>query len=126
MGDLSPITGKLGRLLPRLASDRDGEVLATVAAIRRTLTREGLDLHDLAARLVKAAPGPRPSARGHEGTTASAAAAWLLTHARHRLTDRQAEFVASAHRLLVTGRTLSPKQSTWLRDLYDLHREGRP
>lgn len=35
-------------MLPRLASDHPGEVVATVAAIRRTLAAEGEDLHDLA------------------------------------------------------------------------------
>lgn len=39
---------RIAKLLPRLASDHDGEVIATVAAIRRTLEAEGDDLHDLA------------------------------------------------------------------------------
>ena len=57
MADLTPDTGaRLGRLLPRLASDAPGEVVATVAAIRRTLDRAGLDLHDLAARLGELTP----------------------------------------------------------------------
>jgi hypothetical protein len=38
----------IAKLIPRLASDHDGEVLATVAAIRRTLASQKLDLHDLA------------------------------------------------------------------------------
>lgn len=39
---------RLTKLLPRLASDHDGEVVATVAAIRRTLDADGADLHALA------------------------------------------------------------------------------
>ena len=124
MGDLSPITGKLGRLLPRLASDRDGEVLATVAAIRRTLTREGFDLHDLAARLSDAAPARRAAPTPPEGAAPLAMAAWLDRHARHRLSPKEAAFVAAAHRLLTTRRTLSLKQMAWLRDLYGRHAEG--
>lgn len=42
---------KLKLLIPRLASDSDGEVVATVAAIARTLKSNGADLHDLAAAL---------------------------------------------------------------------------
>jgi hypothetical protein len=39
---------RLGNLIRRLGSDHDGEVLATVAAIRRTLSCAGRSLHDLA------------------------------------------------------------------------------
>jgi hypothetical protein len=42
---------RLGKLIPRLASDQDPEVLATVLAIRSTLMADGLDLHDLAAAI---------------------------------------------------------------------------
>ena len=46
---LSPlVTDRIAKLIPRLASNHDGEVIATVAAIRRTLDGAGLDLHDLA------------------------------------------------------------------------------
>jgi hypothetical protein len=46
---------KICKLLPRLASDHDGEVIATVAAIRRTLGSVGGSLHELAA-LVRREP----------------------------------------------------------------------
>ena len=45
------ITERLGKLVPRLASNHDGEVVATVAAIGRTLQSAGLDWHDLAQRI---------------------------------------------------------------------------
>src|SRR5262249_14016447 len=38
----------LGKLIRRLGSNHPGEVLATVAAIKRTLASDGRDLHDLA------------------------------------------------------------------------------
>jgi hypothetical protein len=41
-------TKKVGKLVRLLASDKDGEVLATVAAIKRMLDVADLDLHDLA------------------------------------------------------------------------------
>jgi hypothetical protein len=41
----------LQKLVPLLASDNDGEVVATVHAIRRALKAAGLDLHDLAKHL---------------------------------------------------------------------------
>ena len=45
------LTCRLQKLLPRLASDSDGEVIATVRAIQGTLRAEGNDLHDLAASI---------------------------------------------------------------------------
>lgn len=49
------ILPKLAKLLPLLASDQDGEVVATARAISRTLASAGSDFHALAAAL-----GPRP------------------------------------------------------------------
>src|SRR5262249_43968567 len=45
---LAPIAGKLGKLIRLLSSDKDGEVLGAVHAIRRTLQTEKLDIHALA------------------------------------------------------------------------------
>ena len=42
---------RLGKLLRMLSSDKDGEVLAATAAIKRTLATEGLDIHSLADAL---------------------------------------------------------------------------
>ena len=126
MADLSPdLTGKLGRLLPRLASDAPGEVVVTVAAIRRTLDRAGLDLHDLAARLTEAPqpvqPEPPKRHAQRDGADLLAKALWLRLHALERLTPKQRDFVATAARLLTAGRALTPKQSQWLRDLHAQH-----
>ena len=45
------ILERLGKLIPRMASNHQGEVIATVAAIRRTLQGAGADLHDLCEAL---------------------------------------------------------------------------
>ena len=47
-GALTPIAGRLGKLVRLLASDRDGEVVAAVQAIKRTLANVSLDIHALA------------------------------------------------------------------------------
>ena len=39
---------KLAKIIPRLATEHEGEVLATVGAISRTLVVAGLDWHDIA------------------------------------------------------------------------------
>ena len=54
MTALAPVVTKIAKLIPRLASNHDGEVVATVRAIQRTLKGEGLDLHDLVAGLFDA------------------------------------------------------------------------
>ena len=43
---------RLGKLIPRLASDQDGEVVATARAIERTLRAAEADWHSLAAIIV--------------------------------------------------------------------------
>ena len=116
---------RLARLIPRLGSDRDAEVLAAVAAIRRTLDRDGRDLHDLADRLTAAPEGgtaaPRPAAPAARGAGADleAMARTLDLCARDRLTQNQRDFVRRARAMLETGRTLSPAQARWLRKLHE-------
>jgi hypothetical protein len=50
------LASRLAKLIPRLASPHDGEVVATVHAVRRTLQTAGLDLHDLARALTTSTP----------------------------------------------------------------------
>jgi hypothetical protein len=52
-------TDKVGKLVRLLASDKDGEVLAAVAALKRTLGAGGADLNDVADAIV-AGLKPRP------------------------------------------------------------------
>ena len=53
------IATKLAKLISRLATEHDGEVIATVRAISRTLTAANLDWHAIAAAVEAPAPGPR-------------------------------------------------------------------
>lgn len=48
---LSSIAPRLAKLILLLSSEHDGEVLSAVAAIRRALKAQSLDLHDLANAL---------------------------------------------------------------------------
>ena len=48
----STLTKRLEKLIPLLASNHDGEVVATARAIGSALAAEGFDLHDLAGSLV--------------------------------------------------------------------------
>jgi hypothetical protein len=49
---------KLAKLIPRLASNHDGEVVSTRNAIARTLKAAGTDLHDLAQFVGRADVSP--------------------------------------------------------------------
>jgi len=49
--DLAPIAAKLANIIRRLASDKDGEVVAAVHAMTRTLQGIGADVHDVADRI---------------------------------------------------------------------------
>ncbi|TLG75154.1 hypothetical protein [Methylocystis sp. B8] len=69
------IANKLAAILPRLASNHDGEVVATARAIDRTLKSVGADWHDLTEAFTRGAaviiirdrkaakPEPKPSSR---------------------------------------------------------------
>jgi hypothetical protein len=72
---------RVAKLIPMLGSDNDGEVVATVRALRRVLAGAGSDLHGLAAVVAGASPAPRPGPQpqprpgyGHPDT--NAARAW--------------------------------------------------
>ena len=76
-------------------------------------------------------PARREPQPGQDGRLANAAGTLPIAQANgrakrsglyhvtpDRLTTRQADFVATAARLLTTGRALTPKQANWLRDLH--------
>lgn len=48
---------RLAKLIPLLASDKDGEVVATARAISRTLKAAGSDFHALADAMARGRPG---------------------------------------------------------------------
>lgn len=131
MGQLAPDLGsKLAKLLPRLASTHEGEVLATVEAIRRTLDRAELDLHDLAARLcapqpvqtrARSKPQPKPEPTPEDADELLAKAEWLRDQVGDDLTAKQAAFIATAIRMLRAGQALSDKQRGWLHGLCTMH-----
>lgn len=122
MSDMALVAPRLSKLIPMLATDHDGEVVATARAIGRTLESAGLDLHDLAKALVapdaamaskayeETAPAPQP-------TSLQDIAIWLRTHAAHRMNYKEQKFVMDMAVRLGMGRQVSSKQANWLRSL---------
>ncbi len=118
MTALAPVAPKIAKLIPRLASSHDGEVIATVHAIRRTLEGAGLDLHALAASLAI-----RPADDG-EPATWQELATWCRNIGQHRLSLKEFLFVSDmAHRLVCDGEP-TEKQAAWLRAIYAKLRKG--
>jgi hypothetical protein len=118
MTALATVAPKLAALLPRLASDHEGEVVATVRALRRVLAGAGLDLHDLAAAVThgpQPAEQPAPSAAPdpHDWRRA---AAWCANRADW-LSDAEHAFVATLARGEWKRPNLTPKQAEWLADI---------
>ena|SRR5215207_4936659 len=129
MSALSPIAPKIAKLIPRLATDHDGEIVATVQAIRRTLASSGLDLHDLAGALEREPETRTVIVYRDQGTgepaTWRALAEWCQRNDAGRLKAHERDFITDmAHRLVLNGKP-TEKQATWLRTIYArLHREG--
>jgi hypothetical protein len=81
------LRGKLGKLIPLLGSDKVGERAGAAAAIKRLLTAEGLDLHDLADNVGRfPEPPPDSFAQGVEPT----APWWTLDD--HLAQDKNIDF----------------------------------
>ena len=105
------VTGTLGRLIPLLASDHDGEVIAAARAIRRTLEAQRLDLHDLAMAIV-IAPAPEPALS--ENPTWRNMVEFCFANV-DRLRGREAEFVRSMGQW---SREPTQRQRGWLEAIY--------
>jgi hypothetical protein len=97
-------TGKLGKLIRLLGSDKPGEVTAAVGALRRALASSNLDMHDLAAAAERGLqpptkPSQQPSRAVGWGPPLPSpndwqAMCWWLHYHRLRLRKDEAERVA--------------------------------
>jgi hypothetical protein len=79
MTALAPITPKLVKLIPLLGTDKDGEIIGTVHAIRRTLESAGCDLHDLALVVERAALPAMVEQPRQDASPAPELKPWQLT-----------------------------------------------
>jgi hypothetical protein len=127
VSDIGPIAGKLKPLLLLLSSNQDGEVIAAVNAVKRTLKSANCDFHDLVAGLTSS---PSAKAREQPGYTRhrdgddvddDISGNWraMRDHCwRHekRLREREREFI---HSLNKWRGTPTPRQLTWLRAIFE-------
>lgn len=124
-----PLNLRLAKLIPMLATDHDGEVIATARAIERTLRSEGLDLHALANLLAgntepKILPVPSTAAaQGQSEWTWAAVAEFCQANHGGSLTPKELAFVKSMLPKLVCDGKPTEKQADWLRDIFAKVRE---
>jgi hypothetical protein len=121
MGELRPIPEKALLLIPRLASDADGERAATARLIERQLRAAGLDWHDLVTRLKAEPPAPRIIYRDRPTGQPQS---WheVATHCRDYgrpvLTAKEMAFVRDMTARLVFGGEPTERQAEWLRAIF--------
>jgi hypothetical protein len=140
-GAMTPeVRTRISKLIPRLASDHAGEVVATVEAIRKTLVGAGADFHDLARLLAEPQPQPHgltpwPSSPFSAAATAAKYAALslnakiaILSKLRDRMSPLDQKFViAMALRAAGTrSPRLSPDELARLELLYRIYSPKEP
>jgi hypothetical protein len=137
MTDLTPIADKLSKLIRMLSSDRDGEIVAAVHGIRRTLQGAGCDIHDLANAITKPATkgsSDRAKTNGNTDKTTRTNGGHQQQHHKeadwHSIAracqanpnvyrgEREREFINDMVRRAAFGGDLSEKQKKWLLDIY--------
>ena len=107
---------RFGKLLRLLSSDKDGEILAAVSAIKRTLENEKLDIHAL-ADAITAGVGSQPIRRENREPSWHDVAEACAVHAE-RLRPNEQNFVRDMVRRTVHGGEPTEKQAAWLRSIY--------
>jgi hypothetical protein len=95
----------LGKLIPLLASNHDGEVVAVAHAIDRVLKSSGRDWHDLAAAIFPP-----------DADTDWRRDARFCNRHRALLSDRELDFIAA---LACWNGEPSDKQRRWLRGIVE-------
>jgi hypothetical protein len=136
---------RLAKFIRLLGSGRDGEVVAAVNAMRRTLQGAGLDLHAIASRITDGDPDAKSDAYargdcdGQRDAEVNAVTIYVAGGSRewrevaefcaaraHRLSERERDFVTNMEKWTRRGLSLSPKQQEWLRSIRDRLRRVRP
>lgn len=109
MTGLGTAAPRLAKLIPMLGTDRDGELVGTVHAIRRTLKSAGCDLHDLAEVVERAALPVVVEQPRQEGSPAPELKPWQ---------------VLAMHCIRAGAGRLKPVEADFLRDM--IHWPGEP
>ena len=118
MNALTPIGDKIAILIPRLASDKDGEVVATVRAIGRQLQKSGSDWHDLASRLTIPVHVDTPETSFSGVRFYREAVMWILDNGNGAIGEKEFDFLINL-RASLSRRAPTAKQAKWLGDILE-------
>ncbi len=115
---------RLEKLVPRLGSSDDGDVLATVAAMKRVLNASGHDLHDLSARIVQ--PGSKTSTE--PGEARFDCEHWVrlcdeMLEAEAYGSEKEHHFLLSVRSWTRRGKLPTRKQRVWLESIAERMKE---
>jgi hypothetical protein len=140
MNDLTPIAGKVGKLIRLLSSEQPGEVVAAAHALVRTLETNNLDIHTLAKCVengggfeayearehynagYRAGLRKATASRSQGGTNGAQGTNWWNRLARaclkqaHQLSEKERPFIGQMSRCTYEP---SEKQAHWLRGIAD-------
>lgn len=126
---------KIGKLIKLLSSSNDGEVVAAVRALQRTLEADGMDIHDLAKRVEarsstemqviyekafregKDAAAAEAGFHNVDGPSFYQMACEIQHKANGRLTPKEQGFIEDMVRWCAR-REPSEKQAKWLHAIY--------
>ena len=118
---LATVAPMVAKLIKLLASDKDGEVLASVCALRRVLAKAGLDLNAVATMI------ERPSRSSDQADNPDQPQLDWQTIAKHCATYPQ--LLSARERSFVRSMTAwcghpSDRQCLWLASIYERIREA--
>jgi hypothetical protein len=115
MTALAVETDRLAKLIRLVfSSDKEGEIVAAVAAAKRLLESGNVDAHWLADRLT--VPIALQASDGSNGERDDGSAAWFAFHRRDRLSPKERAFIEN---IVERSAPLSPRQRQWLNDIVD-------
>lgn len=116
---------KLEKLMPRLASDQDGEIVSTVRAIDRVIKKDGYDWHDLTKKLCSETVNNKgntqngnTSDRNSKKTSEWAEKVRVCLRSKDIFKPRESEFLHDINSKLSYANALTPRQAAWLDALY--------
>lgn len=119
------VMSKLEKLIPRLASDQDAEIVSTIRAIDRILRKNELDWHDFTARSLMQTSGnykskndKKSSYQGRKSDNVWAEKVSFCLNSKTAFKPRETEFLHDISARLRHIHELTPRQAAWLDALH--------
>jgi len=122
---MTAVTTKIAKMVRLLGSDRPGEVMGAVQALRRTLAGADLDLHDLAIVVERGLPAAIAASsmepeRPEWVELADYCMGMALRMSIETVTPRDLDFLDNIRRRVTEP---TPKQRVWLEGIHERVRQ---